>query len=206
MTPYAAVVLAGGRARRLGGVAKPALEVGGRTLLARVVAAVAGARPVVVVGPRVDGLGSEPVWAREDPPGAGPVAGLRAALGHLPASGVVLVLAADLPFLDAATVELLGSAVRAGADAAVLVDDTGRDQYLVAAWSAVALRTALSTVDSDRMSAVYAAAPRLERLTVEGHRRGVEPWRDVDDADGLDRARAYWDHSGTRTRSAGGEP
>ncbi|MCO7220460.1 NTP transferase domain-containing protein, partial [Klenkia sp. PcliD-1-E] len=38
---YAAVVLAGGRAARLGGRAKPQLDVGGRTMLAAVLAAVA---------------------------------------------------------------------------------------------------------------------------------------------------------------------
>ena len=36
MVPYTAVVLAGGRAARLGGRAKPQLEVGGRTMLAAV--------------------------------------------------------------------------------------------------------------------------------------------------------------------------
>jgi molybdopterin-guanine dinucleotide biosynthesis protein A len=196
VTSYAAVVLAGGRARRLGGVAKPALDVGGRPLLARVVAAVAGAEPLVVVGPPVAGLDREPVWTREEPAGAGPVAGLRAALPYLPASGPVAVLAADLPFLDTPTVALLLAAVRAGTDAAVLVDDAGRDQFLAAAWSAPALRQALSTVESDRMSAVYAAAPGLERLAVAGYGPGTEPWRDVDDPRGLDRARACWDHSG----------
>src|SRR3712207_8293135 len=38
--PYAAVVLAGGRAARMGGQAKPQLEVGGRAILERVLGAV----------------------------------------------------------------------------------------------------------------------------------------------------------------------
>jgi molybdopterin-guanine dinucleotide biosynthesis protein A len=194
VTRYAAVVLAGGGARRLGGVPKPTLEVGGRPLLARVLDAVADASPAVVVGPRVEGLPREPLWAREDPPGSGPVAGLRAAAGLLDAP-VVAVLAADLPFLDAPAVGLLRDAVAAGADAAVLVDDTGRDQYLAAVWSVPALRRALSAVHGDRMSAVYRAAARVERVEVAGYPPGAEPWRDVDDPAGLDRARASWEHS-----------
>jgi molybdopterin-guanine dinucleotide biosynthesis protein A len=48
---FDAVILAGGRARRLGGVDKPGLTVGGRTLAEAVVSAVAGAEAVIVVGP-----------------------------------------------------------------------------------------------------------------------------------------------------------
>jgi molybdopterin-guanine dinucleotide biosynthesis protein A len=198
VTGYAAVVLAGGRARRLGGIAKPTVEIGGRPLLARVLAAVADADRVIVVGPPVTGLdGPEPVWAREDPPGSGPVAALRAAVPLLPpGTGTVVVLAADLPFLDAATVaRLRAAAVGTGAtEAAVLIDDGGRDQYLAAAWGACALRRALSTVEDDRVSSVYAVAT-VTRLAVTGYRAGTEPWRDVDDPAGLDRARASWEHS-----------
>jgi molybdopterin-guanine dinucleotide biosynthesis protein A len=216
VTGYTAVVLAGGRARRLGGIAKPAVDVGGRPMLARVLAAVADAGHVIVVGPPLAGLaGPQPVWTREDPPGAGPVAALRAAVALLPpGAGTVVVLAADLPFLDAATVARLRAAVTepgaTGPDAAgpgeagtgatvpgaaVLVDDGGRDQYLAAAWTATALRQALSTVEDDRMSSVYAAVPRVDRVAATGYRAGVEPWRDVDDPVGLDRARASWEHS-----------
>jgi molybdopterin-guanine dinucleotide biosynthesis protein A len=196
VTGFAVVVLAGGRARRLGGVAKPALDVGGRPLLARVLAAVPDAEPAIVAGPRLAGLDREPVWTREDPPGAGPVAGLRAAVPLLPAgTRAVAVLAADLPFLDRATVGRLRAAVAGGADAAILVDDTGRDQYLAAVWAAPALRTALSTVEGDRVSAVYAAVARVDRLDSPGYRPGAEPWRDIDDPAGLDHARASWEHS-----------
>ncbi|MBO0869424.1 MAG: NTP transferase domain-containing protein, partial [Micromonosporaceae bacterium] len=48
---YAAVILAGGAGRRLGGLAKPALTVGGTRMVDRVLAAVADAGPRVVVAP-----------------------------------------------------------------------------------------------------------------------------------------------------------
>ncbi|MGH3433518.1 MAG: NTP transferase domain-containing protein, partial [Thermocrispum sp.] len=81
--PLYAVILAGGAAARLSGVDKPMLEVGGKPLLHTVIGAVAGAAAVVVVGPRrTDTMRVR--WAREDPPGGGPVAALAAGLAALP--------------------------------------------------------------------------------------------------------------------------
>ncbi|MCX3063852.1 DUF6457 domain-containing protein [Streptomyces beihaiensis] len=81
--PYDAVVLAGGGARRLGGADKPGVRIGGRALLDRVLAACAGARSTVVVAePRP--TAREVVWAREYPPGSGPLAALAAGVRALP--------------------------------------------------------------------------------------------------------------------------
>ncbi|MFI8233463.1 NTP transferase domain-containing protein [Streptomyces sp. NPDC085900] len=142
-TAYDAVVLAGGAARRLGGADKPGVQVGGRALLDRVLTACADARTTVVVAdPRPT---PRPVlWAREDPPGGGPLAALDAGLRHTTAEQVV-VLSADLPFLGAPTVRRLLSALRAGtADGALLTDADGRDQPLVAAYRRPALHRGLS--------------------------------------------------------------
>ncbi|WP_314221665.1 NTP transferase domain-containing protein [Streptomyces zaehneri] len=140
-----AVVLAGGGARRLGGADKPGVRVGGRALLDRVLGACADARTTVVVAdPRPT---ARPVrWAREDPPGAGPVAALDAGLRHTAADDV-LVLSADLPFLAADTVRRLLTALRAGAAEGVLLTDVdGRDQPLVAAYRTAALRRELAVL------------------------------------------------------------
>ncbi|MBA2559128.1 MAG: NTP transferase domain-containing protein, partial [Propionibacteriales bacterium] len=51
MPGYAAIVLAGGSGRRLGGVDKGSLVVGGKTLLERALAAVAEASCRIAVGP-----------------------------------------------------------------------------------------------------------------------------------------------------------
>ncbi|TXS41519.1 molybdenum cofactor guanylyltransferase [Streptomyces sp. uw30] len=142
---YDAVVLAGGAARRLGGVDKPGVRVGGRALLDRVLAACADARTTVVVAdPRPT---ARPVtWAREDPPGGGPLAALDAGIRHTTAESVV-VLSADLPFLDEGTVRRLLAALHtAGADGALLTDADGRDQPLVAAYRAPALRRELAAL------------------------------------------------------------
>ncbi|MFG3656562.1 DUF6457 domain-containing protein [Streptomyces sp. NPDC047706] len=140
---YDAVVLAGGAARRLGGADKPGVRVGGRALLDRVLAACADARTTVVVAdPRPT---ARPMtWAREDPPGGGPLAALAAGL-PLTVSGRVVVLSADLPFLGASTVKGLLAELDAGtADGVLLTDPDGRDQPLVAAYRAERLRGTLA--------------------------------------------------------------
>lgn len=135
---WSAVVLAGGRGSRLGGVDKAAVVVGGRTLLDRVLDAVAAARQVVVVGPGKDVPGV--TWAREDPPGGGPVAGLAAGLAHV-GTDLVVLLAVDQPGITGSTVDRLLAAV--GDTGAVLVDDDGRAQWLTGAWRVDRLRNAL---------------------------------------------------------------
>ncbi|WP_037322493.1 molybdenum cofactor guanylyltransferase [Amycolatopsis thermoflava] len=140
MTDLAAVVLAGGSARRMSGVDKPMLPVGGRPLLHRALAAVAGADPVVVVGPARDGI-TGVRWAREDPPGGGPVAAVAAGLRHVSTSRVVL-LAGDLAGITPSTVERLTTAL-GDADGALLTDDTGRRQWLIGVWRTASLRAVL---------------------------------------------------------------
>ncbi|GBD12767.1 putative molybdenum cofactor guanylyltransferase [bacterium HR24] len=102
--PASAVVLAGGQGRRLG-LDKALLELWpGTPLLTRVVQAVAGLCPEVIVvtdrPQRYAGLGLPVRWAVDSLPGRGPLAGLVAGLeaaSHLYA----LVVACDLPFLSA---------------------------------------------------------------------------------------------------------
>ncbi len=157
---YDLVVLAGGGSRRMGGTDKVLLEVGGQSMLDRVLAAGAGARLRVVVGPRrpvsnegvpvsnrsIEGVpDSKRVgavrWAREDPAGSGPLAGLVAGVAALgpAAAEVVVVLAADMPLVDAAAVAALVEAAPA-----VLADLEGQPQPLAAAYPRDALQAALT--------------------------------------------------------------
>ncbi|WP_069171683.1 NTP transferase domain-containing protein [Streptomyces griseus] len=163
MTAYDAIVLAGGAAERLGGADKPGLRVGGRALLDRVLAACADAGTTVVVGGRRPT--SRPVlWTREVPPGGGPLAALGAGIRHVSAE-TVLVLSADLPFLDGATVRSLLDAVRTGAcEGAVCTDPDGRDQPLVAAYRVEPLRRELALLATEHGS--LAGLP-LRLLTAE---------------------------------------
>ncbi|MGY2129911.1 molybdenum cofactor guanylyltransferase [Blastococcus sp. SYSU DS0617] len=184
--PYSALVLAGGRAARLGGQAKPQLVVGGRTMLAAVLGAVTDAERRIVVGPPQpvpDGV----VVVREQPPGGGPVAALRAGLPEV-AGDVVALLAGDLPFLSAALIAQLRTAL--AADGVLVVDDGGRDQFLLGVWRTAALRAALPR-DGGPTSLRRVLAP----LTVDRLRPAVipgapPPWLDCDTPADLARARA----------------
>lgn len=154
LTDHDSIVLGGGAARRLGGADKPAVSVGGRPLLDRVLAACPDAATTVVVGPARPTTRAV-VHALEDPPGGGPLAALDAGLRHTTAP-TVLVLSADLPFLTAATVRSLLAAATPTApaagpigspaplDGALLRDASGRDQPLVAAYRAEPLRRELA--------------------------------------------------------------
>src|SRR5690606_25483675 len=146
---FAAVVLAGGAARRLGGAAKPARLVGGRPLLLRVLDATAGADPIIVVGPPALAplLPAGVALVQEQPAGGGPVAGLDAGVRLVRAGRAqVAVLSADLPFLTPAVLHGLSVRLSAGGDVAVLLDDSGQPQWLCAVWSRAALGRRLSAV------------------------------------------------------------
>lgn len=142
----AGVVLAGGAARRMGGVDKAMLRVGGVPLLRRVITALGDADPVVVVGPRRAGF-DDVRWTREDPAGSGPVAALSAGLSVLAADvDIVAVLAADLAGVTSSTITRLCHALHTSsppADGALLVDEHGRRQWLVGVWRSRALYTAV---------------------------------------------------------------
>ena len=145
---YAAVVLAGGAGRRMGGVDKAALVVAGRPMLHRVLAAVADASPLLVVGPPRDGLPAHVRQVQEEPPGGGPVAALSAGLSVLPAEvETFALLASDLPFLSATAVGVLRAAVESSTvDGAVAVDGDSRAQLLCGVWRAAAVRGALAAL------------------------------------------------------------
>jgi molybdopterin-guanine dinucleotide biosynthesis protein A len=180
-----AVVLAGGAARRLGGTDKPAERVGGVALLDRVLGALpAGAEAVVVGPPRPT---ARPVrWAREEPPGGGPVTALVAGL-PLAEGDRVLLLAADLPFLTPAACDALLQAVGEG-DGALLVDDEDRPQWLVSAWRTASVRAALPAGDAAGLP-LRAVLGGLTAARVRVDTAGPPPWLDCDTADDLRRAR-----------------
>jgi molybdopterin-guanine dinucleotide biosynthesis protein A len=191
--PYDAVVLTGGRSSRLGGLHKPGVSLGGRTIGARVLDAVRDADRTVVVGPQVPGTTVDLI-TREEPPGAGPVAGLAAGLIGVLAPAVA-TLGGDLPFLDRAAVLELRTALNEdpAAAAALYVDDEGRDQPLCAVWSTEALRAALARVGGPGgvpLRRVVEAAPGTV-LRLRSGRDGPPPWFDCDTDRDLATARGW---------------
>lgn len=185
LPPFEAVVLAGGAGRRLGGVDKAALDVGGSTLLERVLTAVEHARRTVVVGPERS-TARPVIWAREALPGSGPAAALGAGM-RLVRSPWVVVVACDLPHLTAPIVDTLRSAA-ADCGGAVLVDDAAVEQVLVGCWSTDSLRAAMSTHElaGGSVRAVLSCLPRAQLRPPDDQ---PPAWFDCDTAQDLARAR-----------------
>lgn len=186
LPPYAALVLAGGRAARLGGQAKPQLEVGGRTMLAAVLGAVADAERRVVVGPPQP-VPEDVVVVREQPPGGGPVTALRAGLRAVE-TDVVALLAGDLPFLTAALITQLRGALVG--DGVLVVDDGGRDQFLLGVWRTAALRAALPGAGGPTSLRRVLAPLAVDRLRPTVPPGTPPPWLDCDTPADLAQARA----------------
>lgn len=198
---FDAIVLAGGRSSRLGGSAKAALVIGGKTLLESTLAATEGAGRRVVVGD-VQALQPGILTTREFPAFAGPASAIAAgshALRSKPSETRVdhdhftLVLACDMPGVADAVAALVCAAESPDADTGegavdqdetaaegkaltadgvVAVDGEGRRQYLVGLYRTAALRRAI-----DDNSA------RLENLAVK-HLLGCLRLQEVTVADG----------------------
>lgn len=199
------VVLAGGTARRLGGVDKTALEVGGVPILARLLESVAPAPTVVVADPPTHHLLRPPAlphvtWTREDPPGRGPAvalgAGVRALLARTDVP-VVVVLAGDQPFAGTAVPRLLAALDAAPeADAALGEDATGATQLLLGAYRSVVLAARAATVHpDDSVRALLAGLSSVRVPLVD------DEDLDVDDPTDLVRARRAGDTAGSTPRA-----
>lgn len=189
--PFDVIVLAGGRGSRLGGIDKATLELAGERLVDRVVRAsrIAGAAQVIVVGPDSAGSGAD-VVLRERPEFAGPLAGIAAGITAVTAPWV-WVLACDLEYPERVCTVLgkdhmLASGSASGsapgadpvvgatrsaeeADGTLLIDGSGRSQWLAANYRAAALALACENIGDGVVDAPVRRALeglRLRKLQV----------------------------------------
>lgn len=179
MSNLAALLLTGGRSRRMGRD-KALIEIGGISM-ARRLADMLGevAFPVVEVGPGYSGG-----WAaRETPPGGGPLAAVAAgssALDHLGHTGPALVLACDLPLVTVEALRLL--AHWPGPNSVIPIVD-GRAQPLCARWSTLDLRTAGKVLAAGERSLRH-SPDRLGAVLLDetqwGKKVGRDAFMDVD--------------------------
>jgi len=201
---FDAVVLAGGRSARLGGVPKALLTVDGVTLLERTLQAARGARRTVVVGPDPGLLPPDVLGCREDPPFAGPAAAIAAGLAALAAARngnpaaagpapLTLVLACDMPRIEDAVRALLAAAANPSAapggsatgDGVVAVSAEGRAQPLAGLYGTAALERVVA--DAARRKAleggsVFSLLASLELRNVPvppGSTDDVDTWDDA---------------------------
>ncbi len=184
--PLTGVVLAGGTSVRMG-TDKALLELGGRTLVSRVVTALAGCCTEVLVasgdGLRLPGPGLRQV--ADVTPGAGPLGGLVAGL-EAAGDDLVAVVAVDMPFAEPAVLRLL--AERWTGEPAVVPVARGRLQPLHAVWARAAAPALRLRIDAGLRSPTGAAEALGARLVAEPEWRaaGVTgAWADdIDDPAG----------------------
>lgn len=170
----AAAIIAGGASRRQGGADKTALLVAGRTILERQLALLAPRFTRVLLVANTAAAPAGVTLLRDRVPGAGPLAGIDAALAALaPDEEAVVCVAGDMPLLAPALLELVRD--HAPDAPAVVPRITGRPEPLLARYDrrvAPAIAAALAT-------GAFKAATLVESLAVtwldEPALRAVDP-------------------------------
>jgi molybdopterin-guanine dinucleotide biosynthesis protein A len=174
--PTLGAILAGGLARRLGGGDKALREVGGRTVLARLIDRLAPTVTRLIINANDDpgrfaALGL-PVVADSLPDHPGPLAGVLAALDWSartdPAVEWVVTVPGDAPFLPADLVSRLHAARRREGATLACAGSLGRTHPVVGLWP-VSIRQALRTAVVDE------GIRRIDRFTGR-HGCAVEQW------------------------------
>lgn len=186
--PTCALILAGGRGTRMGGVDKPALVVHGHRLLDIALAATAHLGTTVVVGPPRSNLDSSIVQTQESPIGGGPVSALWAGVNavDLPDDAVVVVLASDLPYVSRRVVDSLVDATSHLNPVTCAVDENNRTQFLLSAWIFHELRERVAAL---RESAGLDNQPMKRLLTQGFSALAVSGTADCDTPADLERVR-----------------
>ena len=193
---FDALILAGGRSSRLGGVPKSQLVYDGATLLALSLAASAGAGATVVVGPDPGTLPPGVLTCREEPAFAGPAAAIAAGLAFLDRSrgplraSTTLILACDMPKADQAVASLRAALVHEGPDASesegvMAISPDGRKQPLAGFYGTPALKRAVDEMEKGgglTGASVFALLARLDVRAVTvpaGATDDVDTWDDA---------------------------
>ena len=193
----AALVLAGGEARRMGGGDKPLLQVAGRTMLAAVIAALE-VQPIAISAngdPSRFAAFGLPVLSDGLFRGQGPLAGILAGLDWAASLGMTGLMTApgDTPFLPSGLVARL-------APGPCCVSSGGHRHHLVAVWPvdcSEQLRGWLSVPGSRRVGDF---AQRIGMRYIEYQVRTGDPFANVNTRDDLAQARTKAGHKAHRAR------
>ena len=203
-----AILLAGGRASRVDGAAKPLFDVGGQTLLARAVTAVtaAGARPIVVAAPdprpgprrRMGAARILPSAARSRASSRRSASRARGRPSPTGRSSSHATSLASMPPSRGCSSDIL--LVPADTDGVCLGDPSSRPQWLTGIYRTAALRRAAEAMpDGGRDAPVRAL---LDDLAITVIAVPGDLTDDVDTWEDLSRARAAaGSHPGTEEES-----
>jgi molybdenum cofactor guanylyltransferase len=197
-SPIVGVILAGGRARRFGGIDKGLVEVAGRPMVEWIVDA---------LRPQVDALLINANRNEERyrdtglrvigdllPDFQGPLAGLAAAMAQVPPSGAILTVPCDSPLPPPMLAARLAGAL-AGPDAELAVAHDGERLQLVHALVPVALGESLAAflAEGGRKVETWYARHRVAVVDFgdcRGHFLNLNCLEDLTSVEGLVQARA----------------
>ena len=187
------VIQAGGQSARMGGRPKALIELGGRPIIARVLAALAPAVDDVLVvtnTPELYAFLELPMVGdvyRDHGPLGGIYSGLKAAVGH-----AALTVACDMPFLHPDVVKLVAS--RAGEGDVVIPRTGARLETMHAAYGKACLPHIAERLVAGQLKIVeFLARVRVVEITEADVARFRDPrvvFMNVNTPDELERARA----------------
>lgn len=190
------VILAGGLARRMGGIDKPLVEIAGRPILSHVIERLAPQCAALVLNANGDparfaafGL---PVVADSVEGFAGPLAGVLAGMDyaakHAPDAALVLSAPGDTPFLPHDLVARLARARAEGGGEIAVASSGGRAHHAVALWPISLredLRRALMEEGERKVSAFI---ERYPNVNVEWPVEPCDPFFNVNRPEDLNEA------------------
>jgi molybdopterin-guanine dinucleotide biosynthesis protein A len=171
--PHAAIILAGGHSKRMGGADKALVTVAGTSLLARVVERIEPQVERVVLSASGDplrfskfGLPVVPDTVDEIGPLAGLHSGMRWSEKNLPEARFVVSVAADMPFIPTDLVERLAEGCGRDENTVALAASPAGTHPMCGLWP-VALADGLERLlRSGEATTVLAFADRFMRLNV----------------------------------------
>ena len=196
------VILAGGRARRLGGGDKGLCALGGRPMLRHVLDRARGWTDRIVLSANdnparfatLDWLSGIPILADGVPDRPGPLAGILAGMDwaaeQAPDATHILSLPCDTPFLPADLLPMLAAA--AGTGIAMAVGPDGNRHPTVALWPLALRHDLRRALVEDAMHKVGAFADRqaLTLVPFPAGPHGLDPLFNINSPEDLDRAQA----------------
>ncbi|MGO4707295.1 molybdenum cofactor guanylyltransferase MobA [Microvirga sp. 2MCAF38] len=170
------VVLAGGRATRLGGADKPLLRLDGKTILGRIVAAMQPQCETLIINANDDATRfaeyDAPVVADTLPGHAGPLAGILAALewtaSHRPQIEWIASVPGDTPFLPSDLVERLHRARVEDSASVACATSGGRIHPTIGLWPVSLAASLRHALDVEKVRAV--------RAWISRHRVAYAEW------------------------------
>jgi molybdopterin-guanine dinucleotide biosynthesis protein A len=197
----AAVILAGGLARRMGGGDKPLIRIGGQTMLSRVVARIGAQVAATVLNANGDPSRFAEIGLPVTPDGieghAGPLAGILAGLeyvrAHHPDIKTIVSIAGDTPFFPEDLVAAL--VAQQPKDGIVLAESGDRVHPVFGLWPVALaddLRHFLTTLDNRKVLAFVDGHPNARAVFAISRTgdRDIDPFFNVNTPEDIAEAEA----------------